>query len=112
MTLLSFYTSSLHLDTAFHVTNKCIATTEVKSVGTFPMILVKLATSPLPTQTILNFEQSPLGVTALSWGEGGGEKRGFPKIVIRSKVLCNNYLQGFLHRVPSSFGLHCSEYQD
>lgn len=76
MTLLSFYTSSLHLDTAFHVTNKCIATTEVKSVGTFPMILVKLATSPLPTQTILNFEQSPLGVTALSWGEGGGERKG------------------------------------
>lgn len=56
MTLICFYTSRLHLDTAFHVTNKCIATTEVKSVGTFPMILVKLATSPLPTQTILNFE--------------------------------------------------------
>ena len=31
-----------------------IATMEVKSVGTFSVILVKLATPPLPTQTKLN----------------------------------------------------------
>ena len=43
---------------------------------------------------------SPFGVTTLSWGEGGGrEKKGLQKIVIRSRVLCNSYLQGFLHRV-------------
>ena len=30
---------------------------EIKSVGTFPVILVKLATSLLPSQTMLNFEQ-------------------------------------------------------
>ena len=31
---------------------------EVKSVRTFPVILVKLATPPLPPQTKLNFEQT------------------------------------------------------
>ena len=35
-----------------------IATMEVKSVGTFPVILLKLAASPLPPQTKLNFEQN------------------------------------------------------
>ena len=31
---------------------------EVKSVGTFPVILVKLETPSLPPQTKLNFEQN------------------------------------------------------
>ena len=31
---------------------------EVKSVGTFPVILLKLATPPLPPQTKLNLEQN------------------------------------------------------
>ena len=30
----------------------------VKSVGTFPVILIKLATPPLPRQTKLNLEQN------------------------------------------------------
>ena len=30
------------------------------------------------------------------------------KIVARSRVLCNNYLEGLFHTVPSSFVLHCS----
>ena len=33
-------------------------TMEVKSVGTFPVILLKLATPPLPPQTKLNLEQN------------------------------------------------------
>ena len=38
---------------------------EVKSVATFSVVLVKLATSPLPPQTKLNFEQMG-GMTAFS----------------------------------------------
>ena len=30
------------------------------------------------------------------------------KIVVRSRVLRNNYLEGLFHTVPSSFVLHCS----
>ena len=33
-------------------------TMEVKSVGTFPVILLKLVTPPLPPQTKLNLEQN------------------------------------------------------
>ena len=35
-----------------------IPTMEVKSVGTFPVILLKLATPPLPLQTKLNLDQN------------------------------------------------------
>ena len=35
-----------------------VSTMEVKSVGTFPVILLKLATPPLPPQTKLNLEQN------------------------------------------------------
>ena len=35
-----------------------VPTMEVKSVGTFPVILLKLATPPLPPQTKLNLEQN------------------------------------------------------
>ena len=35
-----------------------VTTMEVKSVGTFPVILLKLATPPLPPQTKLNLEQN------------------------------------------------------
>ena len=44
---------------------------EVKRFGTFPVILVKLATPLLPPQTKLNFEQS--GWNHLLGGGGGGE---------------------------------------
>ena len=33
---------------------------EAKSVGTFPVILLKLATPPIPPQTKMNFEQNEL----------------------------------------------------
>ena len=57
---------------------------EVKRFGTFPVILVKLATPPLPPQTKLNFEQN-----AESFAVGGRreEPKTDPKIVIRSRVL-------------------------
>ena len=35
-----------------------MTTMKVKSVGTFPVILLKLVTSPLPPQTKLNLEQN------------------------------------------------------
>ena len=45
-----------------------------------------------------------------SGGGGGGGRRDEPKadekIVIKSKVLCNNYLEGIFHTVPSSFVPH------
>ena len=45
---------------------------EVKSFGTFPMILVKLATPPLPPQTKLNFEQNAESFAGAGCGGGGG----------------------------------------
>ena len=49
------------------------ATVEVKSVATFSVVLVKLATSSLPPQKKLNFEQMG-GMTAFSGHNiaGGG----------------------------------------
>ena len=47
---------------------------EVKCAGTFPVILVKLVTPPLPPTTKLNFEQNFLGAKTLLGGGGwGGE---------------------------------------
>ena len=89
-------------------------TMEVKSVGTFPVILLKLATPPLPPQTKLNLEQNGwkwvlfLATTLL--GEVGGrrdEPKAEQKIVLRSRVLRNYCLEGLFHTVPSSFVLHC-----
>ena len=82
----------------------------VKSVGTFPVILVKLATPPLPPQTKLNFEQNGwkwVLATALLGG-GQHEPKADQKIVFRSKVLPNNYMEGLFHTVPSCFVLYCS----
>ena len=45
---------------------------EVKSFGTFPMILVKLATPPLPPQTKLNFEQNAESFAGAGCGGGFG----------------------------------------
>ena len=73
---------------------------EVKSFGAFPVILVKLATPPLPPQQswILN----KMGEIICWAGEGGGrvggrreEPKTDQKIVISSRVLCNNYLEAF-----------------
>ena len=88
---------------------------EVKSVGTFPVILLKLATPPLPPQTKLNLEQNGwnwvLFFATTLLGEGGGERRrdepkAEQKIVLRSRILRNYCLEGLLHTVPSSFVLH------
>ena len=66
------------------------------------MILKKLATSPLTSQTMLK-----MGVNESVWGHnivggsrGGGRGKG--------GTLCNNYLEGFSHRFPSSLDFHCS----
>ena len=93
---------------------------EAKSVGTFPVILLKLATPPIPPQTKMNFEQNELKWVEMSAnfrpqhfsGGGGGRegRRDKPKaeqnIVVRSRVLRSNYLEGFFHTAPSSFVLH------
>ena len=113
---------------------------EVKSVGAFPVILVKLET---PFPTTLNkvefwakwVEKSAFLAKTLPGGVGGGrrdEPKADQKIVIRSRALCNNYLEWLFHKsglatsrqrerrsretsesetgletVPSSFVLHC-----
>ena len=88
---------------------------EVKSVGIFPVILLKLATPPLPPQTKLNLDQNGwkwvlfLATTLL--GEVGGrrdEPKAEQKIVLRDRFLRNNCLEGLFHTVPSYFVLHCS----
>ena len=84
-------------------------TMEVKYVGTFLVILVKLVTSPLPPPKIVEFwaqwdETSLFDVTTLS-GRGGGswgmkrwtQSRSKNNIAVRSRVLCNNCLEGFFH---------------
>ena len=65
--------------------------------------------SPSPS---LNFEQmggnESIWGHNFVWGEWGGwrkEPKADLKIVIRSGVLCNNYLGGFFHCVSSSFFL-------
>ena len=74
---------------------------EVKNVGTFPVILLKLASPPLPPKTKLNLERNGwkwvlfLATTLL--GEVGGrqdEPKAEQKIVLRSRVLRNNCLEG------------------
>ena len=105
----------------FWVAEKCPfpsveATVEVKSVATFSVVLVKLATSSLPPQTKLNFEQMG-GMTAFSghniaggeWRDDRMNPKKIKKIVISSRVLRNNHLEGLFHTVPNSliFVLHC-----
>ena len=92
-----------------------MGTMEVKSVRTFPVILVKLVTPPLPPQTKLIL--STMGGNECFFGpqhcRGGGsgerwdESKVDQKIVIRSRVtiiLCNR----LFHTVPSSLVSHCS----
>ena len=90
---------------------------EVKRVGIFQVILVKLVAPPFPPQTKLNFEQNGgklVGFLAhghnIAGGSGGrgNELRAHQKIVVRSMVLRNNYLEGLFRTVPSSFVLQCS----
>ena len=70
---------------------------EVKSVGTFSVILVKVATSPVPPQTKLSFFKwveitAFFGAQYCLGGGGGGGGGGVgpkaaKKIVIRGRVL-------------------------
>ena len=68
----------------------------VKSVGTFAVILVKLATPPLRCLNI-----SPFLATSSLWGVGGrrGEPKVDQKIVMWGSALCNNYLEGFFSQI-------------
>ena len=83
---------------------------KVKSVRTFAVILVKLATPPLPPKTKLNFEQNWAERGAFFGhkiaGGSGGDDGLNPKIVIWSRVLRSNYLKELFRTVPSSFVLH------
>ena len=77
-------------------------------------------TSLPPPQAVLNFEQNWKNCV-LGRGGGGGkegkiarvvvewrvEPQANQKFVIRSRVLCNNYFEGFFHSVPNSFDLNC-----
>ena len=88
---------------------------EVKSIGIFPVILLKLATPPLPPQTKLNLEKNGGNECFFrpqhcwgKWGDDGMNPKLNKIIVVRSRVLRNNYLEGLFHTVPSSFVLHCS----
>ena len=58
---------------------------EVKSFGTFPVILVKLATLPLPPQTKLNFEQNAESFAGAGWGQwedGGRNPKRIQKLLL------------------------------
>ena len=100
---------------------------EVKSVRTFLVILIKVATPPLPLQTKFIWSKigsnecffwpqhcwCVCGVCLLEGGGGGGglkrwdEPKADKKNAVRSGVLCNNYLERRFFLVPSSFVLHC-----
>ena len=94
-------TANLDLRNSVDTISHCKRTMEVKSVGTFPVILLKLATSPLPPQTKLNLEQNGWN-WVLFWattllGEVGGrrdEPKAEQKIVLRSRILRNYCLEG------------------
>ena len=85
----------------WHDQSEALPTMEVKSVGTFPVILLKLVTPPLPPQTKLNLAQNGwkwvlfLATSLLGEVEGRRYKpKAEQKIVRRSRVLRNNCLKG------------------
>ena len=75
----------------------------VESVGSFPVILVKIATSLLAPQIMLNFSKMDgiktfCGLNIFRVCVGGGGASGMnPKPIkkLSLAVLRNNYLQGF-----------------
>ena len=89
----------------------------VKSVGTFSVTLVKLATPPLPPQTKLNFEHHEwkrllfLATTWLGGGGGGGgwgDDRMNPKPIKKMSIVAESYVTiTWKGSVPSCFVLHC-----
>ena len=90
-----------------------VGTMEVKSVGTFPVILVKLVTRPLPPQTKLIL--STMGGNECffwpqhcwrEWGDDGMNPKQIKKLSLGAECykLCNR----LFHTVPSSLVPHCS----
>ena len=77
------------------------STMEVKSVGTFPVILVKLVTPPLPPKTKLNFEQNFWGGLNIAGGGGGPgfyvtiTWKGFSHTHTHSQVLLSSIVASF-----------------
>ena len=69
-------------------------TMEVKSVGTFPVILLKLVTPPLPPQTKLNLEQNGWKWVIFSWRY---KPKAEQKIVLRSGSYITIAWKGFSH---------------
>ena len=67
-------------------------TMEVKSVGTFPVILLKLVTPPLPSHPKQSWIWSKMGEN--EWGDNGINPELNKKLSIRSRVLRNNCLEG------------------
>ena len=76
---------------------------EVKSVATFSVILVKLATPPLPPQTKLNFEQMG-GMTAFldttlleegEWGDDGMYQKEIKKLSLGAESYITITWKGF-----------------
>ena len=83
----------------------------VKSVGTFPVILVKLVTPPLPPQTKLIL--STMGGNECffwpqhcwrEWGDDGMNPRQIENCHQEQSAICNR----LFHTVPSSLVPHCS----
>ena len=82
-------------------------TMEVESVGTFPLILIKLPKSPLQYWIIKNFEQNGWNETFYSLvgsGERDEHKVDQKIVMIRSRVLW----KGFFYSWANSFDLYCN----
>ena len=93
------------------------ATMEVKSVGTFPVMLLKLATPPLPPQTKLNLEQNGWkwvlffghNIARGKWGDDGKNPKPNKKLSLGEGSYVTIAWKGFSHS-PNSFVLHCSSH--
>ena len=87
---------------------------DIKSVGTFLVILVKLGPPP-PTPNNVKLwakwvEMSPFGVITLSGGSGGwmDKSKADQRILVKSRVLWKITWKSLFHRVPSSLDIHYS----
>ena len=87
---------------------------EVKSVGTFPVILLKLATPPLPPQqswiwSKMDENECFFGhnIARGSGGTTGWTQSRTKKLSLGAGFYVTIAWKGFFHTVPSSFVLHC-----
>ena len=99
--------------------NKILSWREV--LAPFPVILLKLATPLVPSHPKQSWILPKVGgnewvffypnIAGESWGRGRrDEPKAEQKMVIRSRLLPNNYLEGLFHTAPSSFVFHCSSH--